>query len=226
MTPKEKRQQEQSDIKEKRIEHILDCAFRLFAENGLDSVTMNDIAKEAEIGVASLYRYFVTKEELAIQCATQIWNARVYDFSELFSDQDYLDKNGLEQLAVIFSIFCEMFRSNRDFFRFIYFFDSFIHRNNVATDSLSKYEYSIGDSKDIVISAIQKGFNDGSIRKELNAGDGGEMLYFTITHSLFSMGQKLSLTEEMLNMDRNVPGTVQMQLLSRLLIQSLKPVDL
>ena len=45
-----------------RIERILDVAFELFATRGIEPVTMNDIAQKAKIGVASLYRYFETKE--------------------------------------------------------------------------------------------------------------------------------------------------------------------
>ncbi len=222
MNLKEIRQKEQDELKNRRIQHILDCAFSLFSQKGIDSVTMNDIAKESEIGIASLYRYFVTKEELAIQCATQIWQRYAQDWAALFTDQEYIDKSGLEQIVVIFSIFCEMFHSNGDFFRFIYYFDSFIHRSGVLPEELNKYETTIGNAKELVISAIKKGAADGSIRKDLVENDGGEILYYTLTHSLFAMGQKLALSGEMLQMDRDVPGIVQMKLMSQLFINALR----
>ncbi len=222
MNLKEKRQLEQEEMKSKRIDHILDCAFTLFAKDGIDSVTMNDIAKEAEIGVASLYRYFVTKEELAIQCATRIWKQNTAEFEELFFDDDYISKSGLEQLTVIFSIFCEMYRSNGDFFRFIYYFDSFIHRSGVTPEELQVYEGSIIDTKDIAMRAIQKGYKDGSIRKDIVESDGGSILYYTLMHSLMSLAEKLSLSGDMLNMDSEVSGAIQMKLLSQLFINSLR----
>ena len=42
MNLKEKRQREQDEMKLRRMEHVLDCAFELFCEHGIDSVSMND----------------------------------------------------------------------------------------------------------------------------------------------------------------------------------------
>ena len=69
MTPKEKHQEEQNELKTSRINRILESSFALFSEKGIDTITMNDIASMAEIGVASLYRYFATKDEIAIRTA-------------------------------------------------------------------------------------------------------------------------------------------------------------
>ncbi len=49
MTPKEKHQEEQNELKTSRINRILESAFNLFSEKGIDTITMNDIAATAEI---------------------------------------------------------------------------------------------------------------------------------------------------------------------------------
>ena len=51
------------NVKELKINHILEKGFELFSESGIDNVTMNNIAEKANIGVASLYRYFVTRSK-------------------------------------------------------------------------------------------------------------------------------------------------------------------
>ena len=50
--------------KDMRREKILDVAFRLFVDQKIESVTMGEIAKEAGIGRATLFRYFPGKLEL------------------------------------------------------------------------------------------------------------------------------------------------------------------
>lgn len=222
MNLKEKRQREQDEMKLRRMEHVLDCAFELFCEHGIDSVSMNEIALKAEIGVASLYRYFVTKESLAIQCAKQAWDIVADEFAVLFEDPEYKEKNGFGQIIVIFSIFCELYRSKEEFFRFICYFDSYIHRNNVSIEALDSYEAGIQGTKEIVMSALQKGFEDGSIRKELRQNDNGETLYYTLMHSLFALAQKLSVSGTMLAMNKKVSGSAQMKTLSQLLIAALQ----
>ena len=66
--------------KDGRIQSIIECSFGLFAENGIENISMNDIASEAKIGVASLYRYFQTKEELAIEVAIYAWKIELAIF--------------------------------------------------------------------------------------------------------------------------------------------------
>lgn len=59
---KERRQRE----RDARRELILKAARELLHEKGLNGASMNQIAKRAELGVATLYSYFTNKEELYI----------------------------------------------------------------------------------------------------------------------------------------------------------------
>jgi len=43
---------------------ILDAALKLFSENGYHNVSMHEIAKEAEFGIGTLYKFFANKEDL------------------------------------------------------------------------------------------------------------------------------------------------------------------
>lgn len=46
--------------------HLVATAFELFADQGYDGTTMEDVATRADVGVSTLYRYFPTKEALGI----------------------------------------------------------------------------------------------------------------------------------------------------------------
>lgn len=50
----------------RKREHILVAALRLFAEKGYHSATMQDISKEAGIAKGSIYSYFDSKEQLLL----------------------------------------------------------------------------------------------------------------------------------------------------------------
>ena len=153
------------NVKELRINHILEKGFELFSEFGIDNVTMNNIAEEANIGVASLYRYFVTKEELAIQCATKMWQTQQEKAQGFFSSKEYLEKNGLSQVESIFQYFESSFDNTQKFYRFIYYFDSYIKRQNIPTSSLQNYEKIIGEITFIAYKAIEKGISDGRVNR-------------------------------------------------------------
>ena len=46
--------------------HIVDAAEALFAEHGVDNVTLLDIARAAEVSVGTFYNYFETKGDLLL----------------------------------------------------------------------------------------------------------------------------------------------------------------
>ncbi len=46
---------------------ILDAALDLFSEQGFDPTTMDQVAARAEVGIATLYRYFPTKDGILLE---------------------------------------------------------------------------------------------------------------------------------------------------------------
>ena len=220
MTPKEKHQEEQNELKTSRINRILESAFNLFSEKGIDTITMNDIASTAEIGVASLYRYFATKDEIAIRTAIWAWNKQKDVILPALQSDSYDSLKGYQQIEKIFKMFVDLYDKEKTFLRFIYFFDSYINRQKISYERPFDYEGMIAVVQDIVANAISKGLTDGSISAEYK--DHEKDLYFTSMHSLFSLSQKLSLAGNMLAMDSAVNGTDQMRILADLLLKAIK----
>lgn len=55
----------------KRREDILDAAESVFTEKGIIASTIDDIAREAELGKGTLYNYFPSKEAILWYCAVR-----------------------------------------------------------------------------------------------------------------------------------------------------------
>ena len=203
-----------------RIERILDVAFELFATRGIEPVTMNDIASKAKIGVASLYRYFETKEILVVRTATHVWSTRMEDVLPNLVKPKYTNSSGYSQLEVIFGLFVKLYEKQTAFLRFIYLFDAYAVREKIPKDKMSNYESRILLVKQIISVAIQKGIEDGSINSKY--AKCGDALYFTLIHTFFSTAQKLALSGNLLDMDSQMNGVKQLSMLSDILLAGLK----
>ena len=227
MLAAEKRKLEMENLKNERRKHIIECSFGLFAENGIENISMNEIAAQAEIGVASLYRYFQTKEDLAIEVAIYAWQLEEKIFEKEFENNDFNLLDGFEQVRTLLELFEAAVVSQRSFFRFVYYFDSFITKEEVPVEKLRPYERMVNSINAIVIDSFFKGRKDESIKFNdvdnfvISESNDLEMC-FTIMHSLFCVAQKLAISGEILNMDRAVDGRRQIEILINLLLEVIK----
>lgn len=211
---------EKDDFKSERKNRILKAAFDLFSEKGIDTIAMTDISAKAEIGVASLYRYYETKDEIAVQTAIWAWHEEKVQFLPFVTNDAYMNETGINQLKIIFELFIKLYETQGDFLRFIYFFDSYAVRQQISFERLAAYQNIIQSVEEIVEKAISKGLKDRSINEKYKTQE--KFLYFTLMHSLFSTSQKLSLSGNMLEMDSYAGTKKELQLLSDLLLDSLR----
>ena len=63
----------QAKERERRKDQILKGALSVFKEKGLEKATMDEIAKQADFGKATLYYYFHSKEEIFIELLDRGW---------------------------------------------------------------------------------------------------------------------------------------------------------
>lgn len=100
---------ERRDAAENR-QLILETAFQLFERDGVEQVSMNQIAKEAKIGSGTLYRRYKNKGELCLDL--------IKDNLDLFFEdvEDYLYENrskpAKERLKGVLSLYIR-FRENK-----------------------------------------------------------------------------------------------------------------
>jgi AcrR family transcriptional regulator len=59
-----------------RRQRVIDAAFELGAEDGYDAVQMRDVAAMANVALATIYRYFPSKDALLIAAMTE-WTVRL-----------------------------------------------------------------------------------------------------------------------------------------------------
>ena len=68
---------ENIDYNDGARELILQAAVKRFSQFGYKKTTMAEIAKDADMSAANLYRYFENKHEIIVECARNYFNARM-----------------------------------------------------------------------------------------------------------------------------------------------------
>ena len=178
------------------IEAAVNAASELFRENGIDSVKMTDVAHRAKIGVASVYRYFDTKEKLVIACAVRMWEQVIGSILPVLKDDGFDGMNGYEKVSRIFGVYKLLCDEHRDFVKFVALFDSYCLNNKVEPSKLADYEQIITTLYRYFSDAFDCGILDGSIRKDVDK----KKFYLTCNHALMAVVQKL-ISGEILSQD-------------------------
>ncbi len=179
------------DVRENRIMAAVDIAARLYQQYGIDSVKMTDIAEASGLGVASLYRYFGTKQAFTIRVAEHLWQQKLMTFASLYSGPEFEAKCGLDQVRSLIEVFARLYENHRRFLRFLAAFDAYVRREKLAPKELHDYNAILLEVMQMMTSAIEKGQRDGSIRSDFCA----RTYYFSVAHSLMSLCQRLSSVE-------------------------------
>ncbi|MEH7401543.1 MULTISPECIES: TetR/AcrR family transcriptional regulator [Bacillaceae] len=81
--------------KGERTKHqILEKSIQLFAKNGYDGTTINQIAKESKISEATIYKYFKSKLDVLITCVKP-------DIQDVWMEEDF-SKFSIEELLRLY----------------------------------------------------------------------------------------------------------------------------
>lgn len=204
-----KRKLEQEKIKNQKMEEVITSAQKVFCKQGIDNTKMTDIAEEAKIGIASLYRYFNTKPDIAVEVACRLWQDMIMALTDLTTSKVQKAGNGREQVEAILQMFLELYHNHQEFLKFIDEFDRYVVKEQVSIEKMRKYEKSIIDLKSVMMTAIENGRRDGTIRRDFDA----EAYYFSTTHVLMTLCQKLLLRGKVLESDDIIQGEEQIRMI-------------
>jgi len=138
-----------------RLQHkreIMDAALRLFSEKGYHNVSMEEIAKEAEFSVGTLYNFFKSKEELYKSLVQEVADkfhsllikAIDREGDEIDRLRDYLRKKG------------EIFKENLDIIR-LYFAET----KGVSFSVIAGFEQELREKYYDFLQRLSKLFEEG-----------------------------------------------------------------
>lgn len=209
MNLREKRKMEIENQKNQRMEEVIIAALEVFKKQGIENTKIVDIADKAEIGVASVYRYFKTKPDIVIEAACKFWQDEISEMYQYYLEEEFTKKDGITKVKEILEVFLKLYYEHQDFIKFIDEFDRYVVKEKIPKEKLNTYEKSIISLKSLFIIALETGKSDGTIRSDLQS----EKFYFSISHALMSMCEKLVLRGNVLESDEYVQGEEQIKMI-------------
>lgn len=197
-------------LKDAKINFLVDIATDLFICRSISEVTIKDIAISAQVGEATIYRYFGNKQNIVVQAAMKIQNVVSTDFFKLEEG-----KNGYEKLKVFYESYYQIFLKHPEFYKFLNEFDAFMSVEDSKV--INPYESAIDSYKKFYMDAYKLGLKDGSVKKQADI----EMFYFSTTHALLELAKKLAFKKAVLNQDTRIEKKSELLCLIDVILVSL-----
>lgn len=139
---------------EARKKHILDVTERLFAEKGLHETGVADIAREAEFGVGTIYKYFKDRDTLI----TSLIESRLDSHFEELESSLAKGKTPFEKINSVIDSYIDSMNQRQKFFRM--YFTHFHPSSPEKCCQLGKNDFVV-ERRKRVIEQIEEVFRNG-----------------------------------------------------------------
>jgi AcrR family transcriptional regulator len=166
-------------------EAIIEAAQKLFFNKGFENTSMEEIARESEFTVRTIYKYFVNKEYL-LMAIVEKGCQKAFSF---FKDRVYKETTGLDKVRAVFFAYYSFQKDFPEMEQLMSYF-SYLKtgkEKNPIYKNIEKLNESYLEELKII---IKEGKSDGSINGEIDV----EKAAYTIHFSLKSFFHEMSVS--------------------------------
>lgn len=188
---------DESKTKQNQRNKILNQAFRLFIDKGIQNVTLQEIAEACSIQRRTVYFYYKNKEDVAVELVRNV----ILEFKRVSvasNIPDYLD-TGYARVEYIMHTFLDYLLKNEDVVLFTVQADYFFHKNYGETNAGNAFISVYQEHAQMIQDDLQRGIRDGSIKKQY--AENIDAVFFVSMSAIMSLAQRLLYREEIIKME-------------------------
>ena len=148
--------------KQEKYNHILEVGFRMFAENGIEQVTMTELAEASDVG--------------------NKWKEYIEWHNSLLSAEEMEKLTGAEYLKFYIDSFLELYRNHKDILRFNYNFNSFLSYQKGTEEQKQPYQKMV----DALAAQFHTLYERGRLDGTLNTDSPEHTMFSSIFHIMLA----------------------------------------
>ena len=146
---------------------IMEEGFKLYAERGIELVTLPEIADASIVGRATIFRYFNNKLELVISIASYKWEEYIKAYQDNTDEADIQKLSGAEWLKLYLDSFLDLYRNHADLLRFNYNFNIFVRNEKGTPEQMQPYMHIVDKLGGQFHEMYERGMKDGTLNTEI-----------------------------------------------------------
>lgn len=171
---------------ERRKKQIIEAGFRLFSKEGIENVTLQRVADEADVGIATLYKYFLTKERLVIAISRSIWGDAWQKVLERQGSAGFDKFTAYQSIRLYTDEIIRIYRENPEFLRFSGEYKTFVNKVEVDREQLKEHLDVLEPIGILFHRMYEKAKIDHSIRTDIPE----QQMFTTVIITMLSIAER------------------------------------
>lgn len=209
----------EKDAKEELIrrKNILEAGLRLFSKRGIESVSLQEIADEAGVGIATLYNYYKNKVNLVNVISANMWK-NVWDKNIAEVGADVLETyNAYQRIEGYFDLMIQLYREHPEILRFSSYYKTYMNQENVEKAEANEHLNVVDPIAVIFHTLYEKAQIDKSIRTDIDE----HTMFTTLALTMLGMAERYAQGLVWASNDEN-DYTKELTILKNMMLQWLE----
>lgn len=152
---------------EARNKKIRDTAFRVFVERKIEAVSMDDIAEEAGVGRATLFRCYPTKTDLVIAVCAAKWKEYLDKLDEVRPLSSIGDIPAIDRFTFTLDSYIAMYQNCKELLLYNDNFNHYITHEGVDSERLREFQDSLYSVNTRLDWMYEKAKEDKTLRTDI-----------------------------------------------------------
>ena len=181
---------ENDALREKiRRENMLEAGLRLFSKYGIENVKLQDVADEANVGIATLYNYYQNKPNLVNAISAYMWKKVWAENIDKVGKDELDSRNAYERIEGYFDLMIYLYREHPEILRFSGYYKTYMNLENSERIENNEHLDAVAPIAKIFHNLYEKAKVDKSIRTDI----GEQEMFTTLALTMLGMAERYAM---------------------------------
>lgn len=176
------------DLREeqRRRQRILTAGLKLFSEKGIENVSLQAVADEAEVGVATLYNYYQNKTKLVVAISAMMWT-KFWEISVKDVDEErFKNFTAYESIELYTDIIIKLYREHPEILKFSSDYKTYLCRQSTTKEEVQDHINALNPMSKYFHILYERAKEDKSIRTDIPEDE----MFTSVTITVLAMAER------------------------------------
>jgi len=169
-----------------RRDKMMRAGFDLFAERGIENVSLKEIADKANVGIATLYNYYQNKTRLVVALSAHVWGIVWKEYYDSIDKEKFETLKFSQRVENYLDGIIGLYLKHPNILKFSGEYKTYISRQSIERVDVKEHLDALKPLDDIFHASYLEAKKEGSVRTDIPEQE----LYTTICITMLAMAER------------------------------------